>query len=369
MNKTFFSSVILCLMSVLSACDTDSAKPELAAKESRPPVDVVVWSAEPVIVSNQVESVGTLIGNESVTITAKVTDQVTAIHFEDGQYVKAGEILIELTNAEQKANLREAQANLREAELQLERLHKLGSKIVTAQQRDEALAKVKAGQARLEVISVRIEDRLIRAPFDGLLGFRQVSEGALVTPGTVIAELDDISKLKLDFSIPEVYLGEVSVGASVKSTSPAWRGEVFTGELISIGSRIDVATRTFTGRALIDNAKSYLRPGMLMNVTLSMAEREAMVVPELAIVQSGKRSTVFLVDAESDQPQAKEVTVTMGKRVPGGVEILAGLETGDRVVIKGQLNLRDGAALRVVDPQSMTDDVSTGNDLIAAAKG
>jgi len=354
-----FSSVILCWVFFLNACESDSAADKATPPKPRPPVEVVTWIAESVELENQVESVGTLVGNESVTITAKVTDQVTAIHFDDGQHVKAGDVLIELTNAEQRASLREAEANLLEAQLQLARLKRLGNGIVTAPVRDEASAKVKASQAKLEVISVRIRDRLILAPFDGLLGFRQVSEGALVTPGTVITELDDISQLKLDFSIPEVYLGNIAIGSNVKSTSPAWRGEIFSGELISIGSRIDIATRTFMGRALIDNASSRLRPGMLMNVTLSMAKHTAMVAPEQAIVQTGKRSIIYVTEMVDEQLKVKAVPVTMGRRVPGGVEILSGLDVGQEVVVTGQLNIRPGTSVRVVTLQKKDDTAAT----------
>jgi len=355
-------------MFALNGCESDSAASHVVSSKTRPPVDIVTWTAQRLVLADQVESVGTLVGNESVTITAKVTDQVTVIHFDDGQYVKAGDILIELTNAEQQAGLREAEANLLEAELQLARLKKLGNKIVTAQERDEASARVKAGQARLEVISVLIKDRLITAPFDGLLGFRQVSAGALVTPGTVITELDDIKQLKLDFAVPEVYLGNISVGSRVESTSPAWQDKVFSGQLVSIGSRIDVATRTFMARALIDNESSLLRPGMLMNITLSLAERPALVVPELAIVQTGKLSVVYVTETIDEQLKVKSVPVVLGKRVAGGVEIVSGLQPGDQVVVSGQLNVRPGTSVRVVDGYQSTNTTTASSTTQAEAK-
>jgi len=348
--KSILRLPFICLIIALSACDSDLSGKNTEIKKPRPPTAVVTWQAEHVILADRVESVGSLVGNESVTITAKVTDQVTAVHFNDGQTVKKGDILVELTNAAQRAELREAQANLAEAELQLTRLKKLGNKIVTAPKLDEASAKVKTGRARLEVIAVRLSDRLIHAPFDGLLGFRRVSKGALVTPGTVIAELDDIHLLKLDFSVPEIHLAKVIVGAKVSSTTPAWPGVVFSGELVSIGSRVDISTRTFTARALIDNASSKLRPGMLLNVTLMMAERQALIVPEQAVVQSGKRSIIYVIEEIDGKLKAKTVPVELGKRVSGGVEIISGVEPGAQVVVNGQLNLRSGASVQVVAP-------------------
>lgn len=350
MRKYFFNAFIVCWALALSACGSDSSTPEIDIEKKRPATGVVIWTAKQVSLADRVESVGTLKGAESVTITAKVTDQVMGIHFEDGQYVKTGDLLIELTNAAQRAELREAQANLAEAELQLARLKKLGNKIVTAPELDEASAKVKTGQARLEVIAVRLNDRLILAPFDGLLGFRRVSEGALVTPGTIITELDDIRQLKLDFSIPEMHLAKVALGAAVSSTTPAWPGKIFSGDVVGIGSRIDVATRTFTARALIDNSSSYLRPGMLLNVTLAMAERKALIVPEQAIVQSGQRTIVYIVENIDGQLTANAVTVVLGKRVSGGVEVVSGLKLDSQVVVNGQLNLRPGAPVKIVTP-------------------
>ena len=163
----------------------------------------------------------------------------------------------------------------------------------------------------------------------------------------------------MDFSIPEIYLGKIVVGARVESTSPAWRGDSFSGALVSIGSRVDVATRTFVGRALIDNTSSYLRPGMLMNVTLSMAERSAMVVPEQAIVQTGKGSIVYVAELLDGQLKAIAAPVTMGNRVPGGVEILSGLKSGQQVIVSGQLNVRPGVTVRRVSPPKNGDPTAT----------
>lgn len=310
----------------------------------RPPTLVELWRADTSLVTDKVESIGTLVGNESVTITAKVTEQVSEVFFDDGQMVAAGDVLVALVDTEQDALLREADANLREARLQLERLKKLGSDISTGAQIDVADAKVKASEARLQAIRARIEDRLIRAPFDGRLGFRQVSTGALVTPGTAIAELDDISSMKLDFHVPETYLAQVKVGNSVHGSSPAWPGEIFLGEVVSVGSRVDPVTRAITVRAVIANADLRLRPGMLMGVQLIAGERQALVMPEQALIQVGGNSMAYVVGAENT---AERRSLSIGKRRRGGVEVEDGLAVGEQVVVNGQFNLRPGAAVRV----------------------
>lgn len=322
----------------------------------RPPTSVEVWQATPTTVTDRVESIGTLVGKESVTITAKVTEQVSAVYFEDGQMVEAGDVLVALVDSEQEALLREADANLREAKLQLERLKKLGSDISTGAQIDVAEARVKASQARLQAIGAKIDDRLIRAPFAGRLGFRQVSTGALVTPGAVIAELDDISSMKLDFNVPETYLALVKVGNVVNGSSPAWPRELFVGEVISVGSRVDPVTRAITVRALIDNGDLRLRPGMLMSVELITGERQGLVLPEQALVQIGSNSMTYVVGPDN---RAERRMLTIGKRVRGGVEIREGLEPGEQVVVNGQFNLRPGAAVRV-KAESAADAANPG---------
>jgi membrane fusion protein, multidrug efflux system len=330
------------LLPVLAGCQGDREGP---GKRERPPTQVELWQAHNSPVTDKVESIGTLLGRESVTITAKVTEQVSAVHFDDGQMVKAGDVLVELVDLEQKALLSEADANLREAQLQLERLKKLGSDISTGAQIDVAEARVKASEARLQSISARIDDRLIRAPFDGRLGFRQVSTGALVTPGTVIAELDDISSMKLDFNVPETYLAQVKVGNTVNGSSPAWPGEVFTGEVVSVGSRVDPVSRAITVRATVDNPGLRLRPGMLMGVELIAGEHQAMVLPEQALIQVGGNSMAYVLAADN---RAERRMLTIGKRVRGGVVVLEGIQAGDKVVVNGQFNLRPGAAVVVV---------------------
>jgi membrane fusion protein (multidrug efflux system) len=333
---------------LLGACAGEEPGDSGGARGAAPVlVETAVLARSPV--EDTVDALGTLYGNESVTITAKVAEQVARVHFEDGELVEAGDVLVELDNSEQLAQRREAEANLREAELQLQRLSRLGSDISTVAQIDVAETRVKASRARLAAIEARIEDYLIRAPFDGALGFRRVSPGALVTPGTVIAELDDISRLKLDFTVPEVHLARVDIGDSLQGTSVAWPDRVFSGRVVSLGSRVDPITRTFTVRGLIDNMEGRLRPGMLINVRLVVEQRPALVLPEQALIQRGGHSSVYRLQ---DDGTVERVNVSIGKRVAGGIEILSGLEPGQRVVVNGLINLRPGVAVRDVAAQA-----------------
>jgi membrane fusion protein (multidrug efflux system) len=308
-------------------------------------------------IARDAESVGTLIGNESVTITAKLTEQVSAVYFEGGELVKAGAVLVELIDAEQIALLHEAQAKLRETQLQLDRLLTLGKDIATAAEIDVARARVDANIALLEALSSRINDRTIRAPFNGVIGLRRISVGALLTPGTVIAELDDIDPMKLDFTLPEHYLSQIKIGDSLSAASTAWDGEVFSGEVTQIGSRVDPATRAFAVRALIDNRDARLRPGMLMAVEVALGKTPGILVSETALIQTGAKSTVFVVDQDST---ARRVSVEIGRRMPGLIEIRSGLEPGDRVVRNGQMTLRPGVRVREAEDTPLPDVAAFG---------
>lgn len=346
----------IALMLAVSACQdpepTAGGRPGAGAA-----VLVETQVAKLAPIARDAESVGTLIGNESVTITAKLTEQVNAVYFEGGELVKSGEILVELIDVEQIALLREAEAKLRETELQLNRLLTLGKDIATAAEIDVARARVDANAALLEALRSRINDRTIRAPFDGVIGLRRISVGALLTPGTVIAELDDVDPMKLDFTLPEHYLSRVKIGDVVSAASTAWDGEVFSGRVTQIGSRVDPATRAFSVRALIENGDARLRPGMLMAVEVALGETPGILVTETALIQSGAQSSVFVVDAEST---ARRVSVVIGRRVAGAIEIVSGLSPGDLVVSNGQMTLRPGVKVRqaVNDaaPQSLNMD-------------
>ena len=352
MRSTLWLLGVLSIVA-LSACEDPATTTERPAASSAVLVETEI--AELALIVQDAESVGTLVGNESVTITAKLTEQVSAVYFEGGELVEAGAVLVELIDVEQLALLREAEAKLRETQLQLDRFLTLGKDIATAAEIDVARARVDANAALLEALRSRIADRTIRAPFDGVIGLRRISVGALLTPGTVIAELDDVNPMKLDFTLPEHYLSQIDIGDSVDAKSTAWDGESFVGEVTQIGSRVDPATRAFSVRALIDNKDARLRPGMLMAVNVSLGEVPGIVVSETALVQSGAQSSVFIVDDESI---ARRVTVEIGRRMPGLIEIRSGLSPGDRVVRNGQMTLRPGVKVRESNLASEADSLA-----------
>ncbi|MBB5015049.1 efflux RND transporter periplasmic adaptor subunit [Rehaibacterium terrae] len=312
---------------------------------------VVTTVVAPVQWRDTLEALGTARANESVVITAKVNETVERVNFDSGDYVEAGHVLVDLSGRVELAGLEEARAAYREAEQQLRRGEELAARqLIPASQLDTLRATRDAARARMDAIRARLSDRVITAPFDGVLGLRQVSPGSLLTPGAPITTLDDISVIKLDFSVPESYLSVLTPGQEVTAASVAWPGVEFRGVVRSLDSRVDPVTRAITVRAELPNPERKLRPGMLLTVNVAQPPREALVVPELALVQVGRQAYVYRVDAEN---RVAQVPVTTGVRRRGEVEIVEGLSAGDRIVVEGTVKLRPG--VRVVEAGAGSD--------------
>jgi membrane fusion protein (multidrug efflux system) len=296
-------------------------------------------------VAEAVDAVGTTRAREAVTITAKTTGIVGTITFEDGQTVVAGAPIIRLDSAELEAMVVSAQAELRNSRQALDRAETLAkSKNTTQAQVDTLQADFDVRTATLAAQKARLADRVIAAPFAGTLGIRQVSMGALVSPGTPIVTLDDLTRVKVDFNLPEILLSRLSPGLSLTVRSDAYPDRSFTATVTSVGTRIDPATRSVNTVAEIDNRDGLLRPGMFMTVRLQLSVTpDALLVPEQALVPQGARQFVYLVDDN----RAVRREVTLGTRMHGEVQILSGLEPGDAVVTEGTQRLRDGVPVTV----------------------
>ena len=301
-------------------------------------------------IADTIEAVGTTQANESITVTAKVTDTVSAVRFSDGEFVQADEILVELTDSEQQALLREAEADVEDAQTQLKRLEDLLTRqSIPASEVDIARARYNGTRARYQSILARLEDRLIRAPFVGMLGFREVSPGTLVSPGTVITTLDDVSVIKLDFSVAEVYLGALSSGLELVAASAAFPGYKFSAQVQTVGTRIDPVTRTATVRAYIVNDELKLRPGMLMVIQLNINPRSALMVPEAALLQETDQAYVYVVDENN---RAQQRYIQTGQTQDGWVEVLSGLSQDQWVITEGTIKMRPNAQVLVKDNEA-----------------
>jgi len=308
-------------------------------------VSVASQQAFPIVI----EALGTAVANESVNISVQRSQTVIKVLFEDGELVKANQPLLELNNRAEKARLNELNINVTEARRQLNRIKGLAKLSAASEQLlDEQESKVEGLIAQREVAKANLQELMVSAPFTGRLGVRQVSVGSLVRPGDTVTTLDDLSVMKVDFSIAENHFSSIQDGQRIVATSIAYPGEQFTGEITNIGSRIDPRTRSIQVRAKIPNPDLKLRPGMLLQINLEKRVLSALVVPESAVVPEGDEQFVFVVNADN---KAIKTVVIVGQRKPGLVQIISGLEAGQKVITQGTLRVRDGSLVQILNMQ------------------
>ena len=318
-----------------------------AGGQNAAPPPVVVAPVQRLPFADTLEALGTVRANESVDLTPNRADHVAVIHFTDGQQVEAGQLLVELNVEEEKARLTESTAVRDELLLRRDRIRHLFEQKLTSQEEFENVkAVLAAAEARVISLQAAIADRNVRAPFAGSLGLRRVSVGAYVQPSTVIATLDDLSVVKLDFTIAETWLPSVRPKMAVTARSDTWPDATFTGVVTTIDTRLDPGTRSATVRAILPNGDRKLRPGMLLKVTVDRGEAAVLQIPEEALIPVGHKQFVMRVDEDD---VAHKVEITLGRRRVGVVEVLEGLSEGDRVITEGIVRVRPAAKVKVVD--------------------
>ncbi len=297
-------------------------------------------------VTHDVTAVGTLLADESVVIRPEVAGRVAAMHFNEGHTVAAGARLVTLDAAEVQAQLAASRADERLTEQRAERAAELFKKNFISQQAlDDAREAYKKATAQRQENEARVAKTEIRAPFAGTVGLRQVSAGAYLKAGEDIVRLDKIDVMKLDFRVPEAYLGKIRRDQPVAVRVDAFPGEPFAGRVYAVETTVDEKTRTVLLRGRVVNKGARLRPGMFARVALDLgANDKAALVPEQAIVPRGNRNYVFRVM----DGKAALTEVALGARSPGQVEITKGLKPGELVITDGQLKLQDGTPVMVL---------------------
>jgi membrane fusion protein, multidrug efflux system len=308
------------------------------------PVKVVAAKLAPAV--DEASAVGTLRADESVVIRPEIAGRITEFRFDEGQGVKKGALLVTLDASEVRAQLASARAQAQLDAQRLERAEDLRKKNFISQQAlDEARSNHARAQANQRETEAKLAKSEIRAPFTGVAGLRQVSQGAYVAAGTDIARLEKIDQLKLDFRLPEVYLAKLKTTQQVKVQVDSYPDDAFAGTIYAIEPAVDEATRTMLVRARVANAELKLRPGMFGRVQVQLAVREKAVwVPEQAIVPRGQDSFVFRVA----NGKADLVKVQTGTRRVGEVEIRGGVAAGDMVVTEGTQRIGPGSAVNIV---------------------
>jgi len=333
--------------------------PAIAQQPSEPAPSVLVAPVRLVDFVDRVEALGTTRANEAVAITANVTEKIVEIRFDDGQAVERGDILVLLESAEEEAERAAAEAALAEQELAYARVEELESRnIAAAAQLDERRAALQAAKAEVAVIGSRIADRIIRAPFSGVVGMRTISVGALIEPGDLITTLEDQSVIKVDFAVPATYLAALRPGLPVRATAASLDDLEFHGTVKSIDSHVDPVTRSIVARAVLPNPDGKLRPGLLLHIELTTNARRSLALPEEALISRGRRDFAWVVD-EDDGNRVLEREVETGARVPGLVEIVHGLEEGEQVITHGVQEVRPGEQVRVKAVQNVNEPLET----------
>lgn len=302
--------------------------------------------------ADQIRVLGVARSRRSVNITSNTTQLVTRVMFTDGQAVAAGAPLIELQAREEDADLIRARAQLESAQRDYDRYSILAERGVAPRVMAEtAETALKTAQAALAASEARRGDRILRAPFAGVLGLTSVTPGTLISPGAVITTLDDTSSIRVDFPLPERYLGVLPVGAPITATTDAFPGEEFNGRIALLDTRVNEQTRAVIARAEFPNPGNRIRPGMAMRVAVHQGRRQSLAVPEAAVQYEGQGAFVYRIARSETGMTAQRVEVQTGAVEGGYVEIVSGLANNDHIVASGLNRIQPGAAVTVENAQ------------------
>lgn len=333
----------------------NAINPEAAEQRQRerPASKVNVVSPVKDLVTDSVSAVGSLKARDQVSLTTEVSGRVVEVNLNAGTRVVEGDLLLRLDDRQARADLQVAEATLADAQRKLTRAQSLqANNSISRSQVDELRTAADVARAQLSSARTRLDNHRIEAPFEGVIGLNDISMGAYLSSGTPVATLDSTLKMQLSFAIPEKFLGQIILGQTVQGQSPAYPDERFDGQLVELGTRINELSRTLPVRALIENPDGKLRPGQFMSANLTLRQREALIIPEQAVMIRGDETFVYVaVDGT-----ARRVSVELGSRSPGVVEVATGLSLEDQVVVTGQDRLSSGDRIQVVEDTAAIPD-------------
>lgn len=313
-----------------------------------PPTKVEATKAVTEQIAEKMNVVGNLTSKESVVISSEIMGRIVSIPFKEGQEVKKGDLLFKLDDSVQKAELLKAQANYQLAQNNVKRyddLLKTGA--ISKVQYEQSQADLNLSTANIDLAKANLEKTTIRAPFSGVAGIRQVSIGDVVQNGQKLVNLEQMSPIRVLFTAPEKYLTQIKEGEKITITSESYPNEIFEGEIFAIDPRIDQTTRSISVQATSPNNDRKLFPGQFVSISMPLeSTREAVIVPDQALVPEGTTVSVLLVVDD----KAKKVPVKTGMRANNKAEIISGVAKDDVVVTAGQLKIQDGAPVRISEP-------------------
>lgn len=341
MNLRNYPTFVTLLAVMLTAAPSQAE--DKAAQKKAPPrgLPAEVITAKSRSLNTEISAIGSLRANERIQLRPEQSGRIDAILFDEGQTVKKGSPLFTLDAAIYEAELQEARARVHLSEIAYKRAASLLQKRVgSEQERDSTLAQLQVDQARAALARTRLDKMRVRAPFNGTTGLRKVSPGDYVTAGDDLVELADLSSMKVDFRVPEIYLPSVSVGQTLKVEIDAFPGQIFEGRVYAIAPGADSRAHNIELRARIPNHNGQLRPGLFAQIRLIIdSHSDSILIPEQAIIPSDGG---FFVQRVADGNTIEMVPVELGQRRPGEVEIRAGVSAGDVIVTAGHLKLRPG---------------------------
>lgn len=339
---------------------------------SQPPATVSATEARTVRWQPRLTAVGSLSAVQGVDVSNEVAGLVETINFESGQAVEEGEILVQLDDDREQAELPGLEARARLARSNLARTRSLIERELTSEENLEtALSQVQEAESAVASLKATIAKKAVRAPFDGILGIRQINKGQFLPAGTPIVTLQHLDEVYADFTMPEKYLDRVEAGQSVRVRVSTWPEREFEGAINAVSVKVDVSSHNFAAQAIIDNPEHLLKPGMFADVAVLAGDRRDVVaVPDTAISYSLYGDAVYVVSGAADQPEeqsgaqsgkgepvfkVEERFVKSGQTQGGWTEVLEGVEAGERVVTAGQLKLRDGARVHINNEVELVD--------------
>jgi len=317
------------------------------------PVAVEVGRVETMRLEEDTQAVGTLRSRQGVMLRPEVSGRVARLAFSDGQRVRRGQLLVQLDDALQRAQLQQADAQASIARTNLQRNRDLlAQNFISHSAVDQSLANLQVAEAQVALAQAQLSRMQIVAPFDGVVGIRAVNVGDYVKDGSDLVNIEDLSSVWVDFRLPERFMARLKAGQGVQVTLDALPGKQFNGRVEALDSQLDANGRSVLVRARLVNAGGELRAGMYARARIVFDVRAAaLVVPEEALVPMGEKQYLFKVLDEGDAKVARRIEARIGQRVPGKVEVLEGLKAGDVVIVAGQARLGNAeqTPVRVVD--------------------
>ncbi|MDA9556232.1 efflux RND transporter periplasmic adaptor subunit [Vibrio sp.] len=355
--------------SLLIASTVIASMTAVAQKGPSRSTPVVAESVEEHIISQSLTLIGNLKAEDAIVLRTEVQGRIKSIKATPNEIVKQGQLLVQLDDSKERAQVTEASAYLKDEERKLDEFTRLAKrKAITQTEIEAQKTNVSIAKARLLAAQSDLSDRNIKAPFSGTIGLIDISRGAFIQQGEELFTLDDLSKMELDLQVPERYLSLLHNGMTVQATTYAWKGKTFQGTVTGIDSRIDLDTLNVKVRIHFDNQDTLLKPGMLVSTQLSFAPIQAPIIPVQALEYSGTKRFVYVV---SDDNKVKRTEVKLGQRVENQVVIDSGLVIGDRIVVQGVVNMRDGAQVKLLSPegtQKSKDNVRSSKEQLTKEK-